>query len=65
LDRSAIQYGCPDLLQAVLKIKPKFHLFGHIHDAYGMERSKTTTFVNGALMSEDYRLANEARVFEI
>jgi Icc-related predicted phosphoesterase len=60
-----ITYGCPDLLQTVLKIKPKFHLFGHIHDAYGMEKSKTTTFVNGALMSEDYRLANEARVFEI
>jgi Icc-related predicted phosphoesterase len=60
-----ITYGCPDLLQTVLKIKPKFHLFGHIHGAYGMEKSKTTTFVNGALMSENYRLANEARVFEI
>jgi Icc-related predicted phosphoesterase len=66
LDKAgAITYGCLDLLQTVLKIKPKYHLFGHIHDAYGLEICKTTTFVNGSVMSEDYRLVNEARMFEI
>ncbi|GHV11532.1 hypothetical protein FACS1894162_7060 [Bacteroidia bacterium] len=66
LDKSGnIHYGCIDLLQTVLKLKPKYHLFGHIHDAYGVEKSTTTTFVNGAVMNEDYRLANEARTFEI
>jgi Icc-related predicted phosphoesterase len=66
LDRANnITYGCPDLLQTVLTLKPKYHLFGHIHDAYGIENSKTTTFVNGAVMSEDYRLVNDCRVFEI
>jgi Icc-related predicted phosphoesterase len=58
-------YGCPDLLQTVLKIKPKYHLFGHIHDAYGLDNSQATTFVNGSVMSEDYRLVNEARMFVI
>ncbi|GHT03780.1 metallophosphoesterase [Bacteroidia bacterium] len=66
LDRANnITYGCPDLLEIVLKIKPKYHLFGHIHDAYGVEKSTTTTFVNGAMMNEDYRLVNEARMFVI
>jgi predicted phosphohydrolase len=66
LDKSgSITYGCPDLLQTVLKLKPKYHLFGHIHDAYGMEKSPTTAFVNGAVMSEDYRLVNDCRIFEI
>lgn len=30
--------GCPDLLDLVKKVKPKFHLFGHIHEAYGEEK---------------------------
>jgi Icc-related predicted phosphoesterase len=60
-----ITYGCPDLLQTVQKLKPKYHLFGHIHDAYGVEKSKTTTFVNGAVMDEDYLLVNDCRIFEI
>jgi Icc-related predicted phosphoesterase len=66
LDKSGnITYGCLDLLEIVLKIKPKYHLFGHIHDAYGIEKSPTTTFVNGAVMNEDYLLVNEARALEI
>lgn len=29
--------GCHYLLQKVMEIKPKYHLFGHIHEAYGRE----------------------------
>jgi len=58
-----IAYGCPDLLQAVLKIAPRYHLFGHIHDAYGVMRSNSTIFCNGSLLDEDYVLVNEAVVF--
>lgn len=27
--------GCPDLLRAVTRAKPKIHCFGHIHEAWG------------------------------
>jgi Icc-related predicted phosphoesterase len=27
--------GCLDLLNLIHKVKPKYHLFGHIHEAYG------------------------------
>ena len=60
-----IAYGCPDLLQAVLKVSPRYHLFGHIHDTYGVEKSKGTTFINAALMDEEYRLLNNPIVFDI
>jgi Icc-related predicted phosphoesterase len=60
-----IFYGYRDLLQTVLKIKPRYHLFGHIHSNYGIVKSKYTTFVNAALMNEAYELANEAILLEL
>ncbi|KAJ3502814.1 hypothetical protein NM208_g16647 [Fusarium decemcellulare] len=32
---SGTHAGCPDLLQAVTRAKPKIHCFGHIHEAWG------------------------------
>lgn len=60
LDRttSNINAGCDDLLKTVNKVKPKFHLFGHIHEAYGKEKVKETTFVNGSLLNQKYELVN-------
>ena len=60
LDRttSNINAGCEDLLKTVNKVQPKFHLFGHIHEAYGKEKVKETTFVNGSLLNEKYELVN-------
>ena len=47
-----MNYGCRYLLRAVLNVQPKYHLFGHVHAAYGIEKSAHTVFVNGALMSK-------------
>lgn len=45
--RSGTRAGCVDLLNTVqLRVKPKYHVFGHIHDAYGMESDGKTTFIN-------------------
>ena len=41
--------GCYDLLEIVLHIRPKYHLFGHIHEDYGMSRRNNITFFNFAL----------------
>lgn len=60
-----INHGCPDLLQAVLKIKPTYHLFGHIHKAYGIEKSNNTIFVNASLMNETNEFVNEPVLLEI
>ena len=66
LDNSAnINYGDPNLLHKVLQTKPKYHLFGHIHKAYGIEKSEHTTFVNAAMLSEDYQIINEPILLKI
>jgi Icc-related predicted phosphoesterase len=58
-----IHAGCEDLLKVVEKIKPAYHLFGHIHEAYGRTSNGCTTFVNGSTLNERYELANEAITF--
>lgn len=57
--------GCEDLLSVVEEFKPKFHLFGHIHEGYGVVETEHTTFINGSVLDERYELVNEAVVFEI
>ncbi len=54
-----INNGSIDLLQTVLKIKPTYHLFGHIHKAYGIEKSNDTIFVNASLVNEKNDIVNK------
>ncbi len=58
-------FGCRELLDVVSTIRPKYHLFGHIHDAYGIEKTEHTTFSNASIADENYELKNEAFVFEV
>jgi predicted phosphohydrolase len=49
--------GCKDLLEVVQKIKPKVHIFGHLHFNGGQTRYSFrtgTTFVNAAICNEKY-----------
>jgi Icc-related predicted phosphoesterase len=53
--------GCDELLLAVDRVKPRLHVFGHIHGGYGEAQSPFVTgtnFVNCALMTEAYQLVN-------
>ncbi len=66
LDRAHnIDFGCHDLLDKVLEVKPRYHLFGHIHDSYGVKKIGNTSFANAALVDEDYKLSNNPLIFEI
>lgn len=53
-----IHYGEPLLWQRVMRIRPKLHLFGHIHKAAGVEERNGIVFSNGAVLDEVYDLAN-------
>jgi Icc-related predicted phosphoesterase len=50
--------GCEELARAVKRIKPRLHVFGHIHEGYGMERRPGTTFVNACICDAAYRPIN-------
>jgi len=47
--------GCEELLEAVKRVKPRYHLFGHIHDGNGTLRVDKTTFINSSIMNEKYK----------
>lgn len=40
--------GCVDLLDRVRAVRPKLHVFGHIHEAAGVAREGDTLFVNAS-----------------
>jgi Icc-related predicted phosphoesterase len=62
---SGMRVGCEDLLVKVQEVKPKFHICGHIHEAYGMQEKDGTTFINASVLNEKYVLVNEPIVFEL
>jgi len=57
--------GCEELLKAVKKIKPRLHLFGHIHHAYGRLRKWETEFVNACVCDEAYDPTNAPIVIDL
>ncbi len=57
--------GCEDLLKKVEEIKPKFHICGHIHEAYGRVKKGKTEFINASVLDENYVLKNKPITFEI
>ncbi|MDR1738349.1 MAG: hypothetical protein LBR66_05975 [Candidatus Symbiothrix sp.] len=44
---------------------PKYHLFGHVHESYGIEHQGATTFINGSAPNENYELGNKPVMIEI
>ena len=53
------------LLEAVHRIKPIIHVFGHIHEGYGVSYDGNTLFINAAIVDEDYRPVNKPIVVDL
>lgn len=70
--QSFFQCGCKALLDRVLDIQPKYHVFGHIHTELNcpnagilqMQNCKTK-FVNASVVNLDYDICNNGHVIEI
>jgi len=52
--------GCKDLLNKVKEVQPKLHVFGHIHESYGVVNRFGTKFINVSLTNDLYELTNRA-----
>lgn len=59
------RYGSQSLLKRIAEVKPKLHLFGHIHDSYGHCEIDGTTYCNSALMDERYHLVNPPQLITL
>lgn len=50
--------GCPYLLERVKKIKPKVHIFGHIHESFGQVKKHGIKFANVSICNLRYYPVN-------
>ncbi len=57
--------GCEELARRVREVRPRLHVFGHIHEAYGMLRDGETTFANACVCTLGYRAGNAPLVFDL
>ena len=57
--------GCEELIKVVTRIKPKLHVFGHIHHSYGAAEISGVQFANAANCNEKYEPVNAPLVFDL
>lgn len=57
--------GCEELAEAVQQIRPRLHVFGHIHSGQGQLTSDETLYVNASVVNEAYQLVHAPQVVEI
>jgi len=53
------------LLAKIERNKPKYNIFGHIHEGYGILKKNDTTFINCSVVDEHYNLVNEPVVINL
>lgn len=58
------QVGCTDLIDVVEAIKPRLHVFGHIHEGYGVTQNDNTTFINASICELFNRPKNPVMVVD-
>ncbi|CAH1784866.1 unnamed protein product [Owenia fusiformis] len=66
LTKSMQRAGCVELLNTIqFRVKPKFHIFGHIHEAHGMSTDGTTTYINASICNLGYKTVQSPIIFDI
>lgn len=56
--------GCELLAARVAVVKPKIHIFGHIHGSFGYKFMDDTHFINTSVLNEKYEYRNHPLTFE-
>jgi Icc-related predicted phosphoesterase len=57
-----INVGCEHLKDAVERIQPKLHVFGHIHEGAGISMLGKTLLVNASIMDRLYNPVNQYKI---
>jgi Icc-related predicted phosphoesterase len=61
---SGMNVGCEDLLLRIMQVKPKIHICGHIHWAYGQKTFNGIEFLNASTLNERYEYENKPIVVD-
>ena len=59
------QCGCPQLTPRVKEVKPRYHIFGHIHESYGMLESDGVTYMNCSNLNNLYEYQNKPILIDL
>ncbi|CAD7003360.1 UPF0046 protein T07D4.2 [Ceratitis capitata] len=63
---SGVRAGCVELLSTVQKrVKPKYHVFGHIHEGYGITSDGNIIYINASTCDINYIPNNPPIVFDV
>jgi len=54
-----LNVGCELLRVRVDELKPKIHVFGHVHSGYGYYYNGHTHFINASILNERYNYENK------
>ncbi len=57
--------GCEELLPVVQRIKPRAHIFGHIHAGYGQVKQGGVQYINASNCNEQYQIVNAPIVLDL
>jgi len=57
--------GCEELLKALSRVRPRVHVFGHIHESYGVLKQDGTTFINACICDERYQPVHAPIVIDV
>ena len=60
-----VAVGCEELLPIVQRIKPRVHIFGHIHAGYGQVEQDGVTYINASNCNEQYKVVNAPIVIDL
>jgi len=59
LSRDHKHLGCKDLSNRLREVSPRLHLFGHIHEGYGILETEIIKYCNSSILDERYRYVND------
>lgn len=57
--------GCEELGKKIDEIKPKYHIFGHLHGGYGKKVKKGTRYYNVSVVDEAYQVVNKPTIINL
>ena len=64
LDESnGVNWGNAPLRNRVQEVKPKYHLFGHVHESKGVEKHGNIVYSNGSCVDNKYNICCIGKVF--
>lgn len=64
-ESSGAHWGNAPLRNRIFEVKPRYHLFGHAHNGYGVVEQDGIVFANAALLDDRLKMTRKPMVFEL